>query len=110
MAESLSVTRYAAIHAASSGDNAAVAAVEGARIRVLDCLLIASDTVTVRFESSAGGAALTGQMQLAANGGFASGFNPEGHFQTEAGEALNLELSEAVSVDGWIVYKEVTEI
>ncbi|HKS27836.1 MAG TPA: hypothetical protein VJS44_08455 [Pyrinomonadaceae bacterium] len=99
--------KRAVIDCANSGDNTLVAAVTGKSIRVLNIVLIASAAVTVRFESGAGGAALTGQMQLAANGGFAPGFDPFGHFQTAAGELLNLELSGAVSVDGWLTYVEV---
>lgn len=110
MAEALSVYKRKVIDHATSGDNEIVAAVSGKRIRVLQILLIVAGAVTVRFESSAGGTALTGQMQLAANGGFSVDHNPAGHFQTVAGEALSMELSAAVSVDGWLTYVEVTEL
>jgi hypothetical protein len=99
--------KRAIIDHATSGDNEVVAAVAGKKIRVLDVVLVASAAVNVRFESGASGTALTGVMNLAANGGFAPGFNPVGHFQTAASAALNLELSGAQSVDGWIVYQEV---
>lgn len=99
--------RRAVIDVATSGDNTIVAAIASTKIRVLAVVLVAAGAVTVRFESGAGGTALTGQMSLAANGGFASGFNPVGHFETAAGSLLNLELSGAVSVDGWIVYQEI---
>lgn len=101
------VVKRAIIDHAGSGDNELVAAVSGKKIRVHDVVLISSGTVTVRFESGAGGTALTGQMQLTAQTGFAPGFSPVGHFETAAGAALNLELSGAVSVDGWLVYQEV---
>jgi hypothetical protein len=106
MYDSLNIKRLVVDHAVS-GDNTLVAAVTGKRIRVLQCLLVASAAVTVRFESGASGTALTGQMQLAANGGFEADFNPAGHFETAAGALLNLELSGAVSVDGWLNYEEV---
>lgn len=92
------------IDAALSGDNTLVAAVAGKKIRVLSVTLIASAAVNVRFESGAGGTALTGQMNLAANGGFSAAHEPYGHFETAVGALLNLELSGAVSVDGWLVY------
>lgn len=99
--------KFAVIDAATSGDNTLVSAVTGKKIRVLAVVLVSSGTVTVRFESAAGGTALTGQMQLTAQTGFSAPFSPVGQFQTVAGELLNLELSAAVSVDGWLVYVEV---
>ena len=96
--------RRAVIDHGSIGDNTIIAAVTGKKIRVFDLLLVAAGAVTVRFESGASGTALTGQMSLAANTGFAAGFNPCGHFETASGELLNLELGGAQSVDGWVVY------
>jgi hypothetical protein len=98
---------YIAIDHASSGDNTLVAAVTGKKIRVHNVVLVAGGTVNVRFESAAGGTALTGQIQLTAQAGFAPGEAFLGHFQTAAGELLNLELSGAISVDGWLVYSLV---
>ena len=99
--------KFAAIDAASSGDNTIVAAVTGKKIRVVALFLVAAGAVTVRFESGAGGTALTGQMSLAANGGFALPYNPVGYFETAAGELLNMELGGAVSADGSLVYELV---
>ena len=98
--------KYAAIDAAESGDNTIVAAVTDKRIVVVAGFAIAAGAVTARFESGAGGTALTGQMSLAANGGFVLPFNEAGWFETAAGELLNLELSGAVSVDGALTYVE----
>lgn len=94
---------------ATSGDNTIVAA-QGASniILVHQVLLVASAAVTVRFESGAGGTALTGQMQIAANQGFVLPFSPVGWFKTAANTLLNLELSGATSVDGVLVYSVVT--
>lgn len=99
--------KYAAIDAAVSGDNTLLAAVTSKKIRVLSLFLVAAGTVTVRFESGAGGTALTGQMNLIANTGFVLPFNPGGWFETASNTLLNLELSAAVSVDGCISYIEV---
>jgi hypothetical protein len=99
--------KFAIIDAATSGDNTIVAAVNPKKIRVLSLFLVASAAVTARFESGAGGTALTGQMQLAANGGFVLPFNPLGWFETASNTLLNLELSGAISVDGGLNYVEV---
>lgn len=99
--------KYAIIDVASSGDNTLVNSVVGAKIRVLACFLLAENTVSVRFESGASGTALTGQMALTQNSGFALPFNPVGWFETAVNTLLNLELSAAMSVDGCLVYVEV---
>lgn len=99
--------KFAIIDAATSGDNTLLSAVVGKKIRVLALFLVAAGTVNVRFESGAGGTALTGQMNLIANTGFVLPFNPAGWFETASNTLLNLELSGAVSVDGSLVYVEV---
>lgn len=101
------VVKFAVIDAATLGDNEIVAAVPGKRIRVLSVVLVAAGTVTARFESGAGGTALTGQMVLATSSVVTLPYSPHGLFQTAAGQALNLELSDAVSVDGCLSYIEV---
>ena len=99
--------KFAAINVASSGDNTIVAAVVDKKIRVLQVLLTAGAAVNVRFEDGAGGTALTGIMEVAANGGFVLPFSPVGWFETGTNTILNLELSAAQNVDGIIVYVEV---
>jgi len=105
--ESKNAVKYAAIDAATSGDNEIVAAVSGKRIRVISCFMIAAGAVNVRFESGAGGTALTGQMNLTTNSGFTLNENNSGWLETASGAALNLELSGAVSVDGCLSYIEI---
>lgn len=96
---------YAVIDNATSGDNTILAAAgAGKKIRVLSYVLVSAGTVTARFESGAGGTALTGQMTTAVNSVISSGFNPYGHFETAANTLLNLELSGNVSVDGHLSY------
>ena len=97
----------AVIHCNTNGNNTLVAAVSGKKIKVLSVLLVAASAVTARFESGAGGTALTGQMNLAASGDrFTLPPAPPGYhwFETVAGALLNLELSAGVYVDGCIVY------
>lgn len=96
-----------AISAGASGDNTIVSAVTGKIIRVYQLLVVSSGTVNARFESGAGGTALTGQMPLIASTGFATSWCPVGHFETLEGQLLNLELSGAVPVAGWLVYSVV---
>jgi len=99
--------RFAVIDASVSGDNTIVALVAGAKIRVLSYALVCAAAVDVRFESNAGGAALTGLMSFDANGGISVPHSWVGHFETVAGQLLNLELSGAIQVSGHITYMEI---
>jgi hypothetical protein len=95
----------AIIDAATSGDNTLVAAQgSGLAVRVHACMLMASGTVTARFESGAGGTALSGQIQMTAQTGFSLDFSPIPWMVTGDNTLLNLELSGAVSVDGLLIY------
>ncbi len=96
--------QFAIIDGAASGDNTLVAAVSGKKIRVLSLFGVASGAVVVRFESGASGTALTGQMNVGANGNVTMPFNPEGWFETVAAALLNMELGGAVSFDGCLTY------
>jgi len=87
------------------GDNTVVAAVTGKIIRVTSYFIVATAATTVRFESGAGGTALTGAMSLAANGILQASHDPTGHFQTASGALLNLELTGAAQ--GYLKYIEV---
>ena len=100
--------KFALVAAASSGDNTLVAAVTGKKIRVLSGSLTMTGTaVTIRFESAAGGTALTGAMTPLQGTTIALPFSPVGHFETAASALLNLELGGAQGVGGWITYVEV---
>lgn len=98
---------HVVIDAATSGDNTLVDAVTGKRIVVTSLLLVGSGAVTARFESGAGGTALTGQMTMAAGSVIALPMSEAGYFQTAAGSLLNLELSGATTVDGFLTYRLV---
>lgn len=99
--------KFAAISAATSGNNTLVAAVTGKRIRVLAMALVANGSVNVKAQSGAGGTDLTGLFYLVANGGFVLPYNKLGWFQTAAAALLNLNLSAAIAVGGCLVYVEV---
>jgi len=98
--------KYAAISAASSGDNTLVAAVTAKKILVLNTQIICADIVSVTFKSGAS-TSLTGAMSFAAKGGMVLPFVASGHFVTAAGEALVMGLSSAVQVSGSLAYIEV---
>lgn len=97
--------KYAKIDYSASGSQALVAAVAGKRIRVISLFLIGAGAVTTKFQSAA--TDLTGAMSNAANGGFVLPENKSGWFQTNVGEALNLNLGGAVNVAGGLTYIEI---
>jgi hypothetical protein len=96
----------AAISAASSGNNTLVAAAGGVKTKVLGLLLVAAGAVSVKFQSGAGGTDLTGLMSLALGQALMLPITHLGyhHFETAANTLLNLSLSDAVQVSGYIVY------
>ena len=98
-----------AIAASSSGNNTLVAAVTGKRIRVLQYLLMASGAVNAKFQSGAGGSDISGLHYFDANGaGAAPPWCPVGILETASGSLLNLNLSAAQAVGGWLVYQEIS--
>ena len=99
--------QYAAIDFTSSGDNTVVAAVTGKKIRLLGYVLTALADVSVRWESGAGGTALSGAMYIGpgeTNQVLAPSCGSYGCLETAAGELLNLEMGGATQVDGHAVY------
>jgi hypothetical protein len=100
-------SKFAVINASTSGNNTLVAAVVSKKIRVTNIVLVAAGAVTATIQSGAGGTAIGGPVALAANGGFAPGYSPVGHFESAAGVLLNLNLSAAVQCGGWLTYEEV---
>jgi hypothetical protein len=103
-------TTYAPVKRAaisgSSTNNTIVAAVTGKKIRVLQFCVVVTTAVTVKFQSSTS-TDLTGAMPFAANGGVSPSYCPVGHFETVAGELLNMALGSGVQTSGWVLYQEV---
>lgn len=97
--------KFAKITASSSGANEVVAAVTGKKIVVLSYFLSASGTVNAKWQRAS--TDITGLHYMVANNQVPVAFSPVGHFETAAGEALNLNLSGAVAVGGHLVYVEV---
>lgn len=94
---------FVPISASSSGDNTVVAAVPGFRIRIVAYNLMAAAEVTCTWKSATAGA-ISGPKPCAARGGIEAGYQPIGRTQTAIGEALVLNLSDAVSVGGELTY------
>lgn len=99
--------KFASITASSSGATTVVAAVTSKKIRVLKVTLIANAAVNVKFQSHVTPTDLTGLFYCGANGGVGMTYCPLGHFETVAGEALDINLSSAVAVGGVLTYVEV---
>ena len=103
--------KFAAIAAATSGDNTLVSAVSGKKIRVLALSAVVSAATNIYFTSGAAGTVIfggsTNKINLAANSGLVLGFNPVGWFETASGQALVVNLSAGNSFSGGLVYIEV---
>jgi len=90
------------ITSASSGSNEIVAAVAGARYRVLSAVVVSTLANSVKFLSAATDISAT--FPLGANGGVVLPFNEHGWFETAVGEALNINLSVATSTGVQVHY------
>lgn len=96
-----------AIISGGAGDVAVVAAVTGKKIRLISAYIRQSAAGTVRFESGAGGTALSGVMvTTTADLVVDLPVNMFGHVQTAAGEALSIEAGTA-AVMGLCTYQEI---
>jgi hypothetical protein len=99
--------KSAPIDVSAAGDNEVVAAVENRRIRVLGYTLIAGGAVNAKWAAASGD--FSGPLPLAANTGASPSpaTPPAFIFETEVGEALDLNLSAAIPVGGHVTYQEV---
>ena len=80
------------VNPSSLGSNTVVAAPSGvARIRVLQVACVTTLANNVNFLSAA--TSISATFPLAANGGVVLPYNEHGWFETNAGEALNVNLS-----------------
>lgn len=100
--------KYAKINASSSGNNTLVSAVAARKIRVINYTLVGDGAVDAKFVSDGDSDTdLTGPMAIAAAGGGMVAAAGAGLFETVRGEALLLNLSGAVEVNGHLAYLEV---
>ena len=97
--------KRAVIDESTAAENQIVAGVANKILRVLEFDLVtnAANVVTWRSNSTD----ITGPMPLGTNGRVGAEFAEEGHFETAAGEALNLNAGTATAHGGWVVYVEV---
>lgn len=98
---------YAPITASASGATSVVTATASKKITVQSLLITTNGAVNVKFQSHTTPTDLTGLMYFGANGGAAISSmqdNPGGLFQTNAGEQLDINLSGAVAVGGFLTY------
>ena len=94
-------------NATASGNTAVVAAQgAGVRIRVLAVFTVTGTALTVKFQSAT--TDITAGFVLAVNGGMVLPNNPHGWFQTNANEALNINLSGAGTVGVNVVWVQAT--
>lgn len=99
------VTDYRApIAVSSSGVNVIVSAVASKIIVVREVMLIANAAVNAKWQSHTTPTDLTGLAYFDAKGGYFASYYAGGHFQALSGESLDLNLSAAVAVGGWLVY------
>lgn len=92
----------------TSGAHTVVALVSSKKIRILSAWITVNGAVNFNFQSHTTTATKTGLTYCAAAGdGLVLPFNPLGWFDTVAGEALDINLSGSVAVDGYINYVAV---
>jgi hypothetical protein len=98
--------KFAFLDATASGNTQVVAAVTSKKIRVLRFALSNDTAVNAYFKSATAGQ-ISSTKRLGANSAHAAAFSPVGHFETTAGEALQINLSGASNVGVDVVYVEV---
>ncbi len=93
---------------AATATIAAVAAVAGKKIRVIQWRLSNNGAAACTIKWQSASTDLTGPMSLANDvAGISGEYNPDGHFETAAGEALNLAQSGTEALGGYGCYIEV---
>lgn len=98
--------KYAWVDVTASGVTALVALVAGKKIRVLSWFAQADAAVNLYFKSHTGGQ-ISATKRLLANQSVSKAESSLGHFETVAGEALEVNLSTAANVGIDLVYVEV---
>lgn len=97
--------KFATISTGVNGDNTIVSAVSGKKIRILSYMFISSGSVTATWQSNATN--ISGPMPLIASTGVSAGYNPKGHFETLAGEDLQINQNSTAILGGHLIYVEI---
>jgi len=87
---------------ATSGNTTLVAGSTGAKYRVLQVAIVTTLSNAVKFQSNTTDISAT--FPLGANGGIVLPFNEHGWFETNAGEALNVNLGSSTATGVQIQY------
>lgn len=91
------------VNTSATGDTAVVAAPSATgRIRVLGVTVVSTLANNIKFRSAT--TDITALFPLGANGGFVLPFNEHGWFQTNPGEALNINMSVATATGVQVHY------
>lgn len=98
-------TKQAFANPSAIGNTVLVAAVTGKKIRVLAFAFVSTLANSVKFQSATTDKSAT--FPVAANGGLSAPWNPAGWFETNAGEALNVNLSVATATGVQATFVEV---
>lgn len=93
------------LNASGTGDTEIVAAAAGARFRVLSVVAVATIANNIHFRSAANPISAT--FALGANGGIVLPSNEHGWFETNVGEALNVNMSVATATGIQIQYIKI---
>jgi len=96
--------KSAVVSVASSGDNTIVALVASKKIKVYAISINFAGTVTAKWKDGAS-TDLTGAQSFQTREGYTISVTPPSYlFTTSAGNALILNLSDAIGARGWISY------
>ena len=98
--------KSAVIDETNTADKEIVAAVSGVIINVHAFVITATAAGTYRFESGAGGTALTGVMNFNTDDTIVFPFSEVPWFATAAGSSLSMELADTGDIDGVLIYSE----
>jgi hypothetical protein len=96
----------AVINSSAGGDILPVAAVPSQIIRVYKMLFVVTSATTITFKDGAAGTAVSGPMDLAANGSVVLDMDGQPWYVTSAGNAFAINSSAAVKVAGTIWYTQ----
>ena len=95
-----------AVDTATAASNVIVAPKSGYFVRVISGMVMSAGTTNVTFEDN-DGTNISGAIPLIANVGFIIPECSGGAFDVPNGKGLNLLLSAAIQVSGWIRYQYV---
>jgi hypothetical protein len=99
--------KFATFTTSSSGQTTVVAAVTSKKIRVLRWRVTSNGTTNIKWQSHVTPTDISGLSYLTQFKDVGGGYCPVGHFETVAGEALDINNSAAVAISGEISYIEV---